>query len=575
MPLRRSLFILFLCFCSYGGITIYAQTGSQIPLNEAIERLEQTFDVRFSYSRTEIEGVMVDYQDLEVLEAELKSLESQTTFVYNRISDRYYSVVKKDSGYRCAKLMAADSGLPLSEASVVSSDGTFMAIANENGYFHLPETVAGQELEVRYLGYETMFLSPSELGADCPVILMQTTFSTLNTVFINRFLVPGLSQETDGSISINTDRFGLLPGQVENDVLQIAQAIPGVQSVNESISNINIRGGTNDENLILWNGIKMYQNGHFFGLITAFNPDITRKVKVFKNGSPPMLGDGVSGSILMNSTDSPTQKLSGRAGLNLLNANLYLAVPLGSSLFLFALGVAGLKLPGLLGLRGRDEPHLLLELQEAVIHAGVAAAGLETHELGLQGVAGQGLVDLGGGHGAPLRLLDLLGHAVEGLEGGSVRETGHGLVDPLLGLGPLLLGDEEIPLPLGLVDLLVELAEGSLELLRLLGLGAPGPVQGSGPVGVLLVPDKGLLGQVVPALLHRQHGPLLPLLGLFDLFIELGAELALVGDGGGDFPLGLRQLVAHVQDDLIQHLLRVFGPVDQIVDVRLDDGRKL
>jgi len=328
MPLRRSLFILFLCFCSYGGITIYAQTGSQIPLNEAIERLEQTFDVRFSYSRTEIEGVMVDYQDLEVLEAELKSLESQTTFVYNRISDRYYSVVKKDSGYRCAKLMAADSGLPLSEASVVSSDGTFMAIANENGYFHLPETVAGQELEVRYLGYETMFLSPSELGADCPVILMQTTFSTLNTVFINRFLVPGLSQETDGSISINTDRFGLLPGQVENDVLQIAQAIPGVQSVNESISNINIRGGTNDENLILWNGIKMYQNGHFFGLITAFNPDITRKVKVFKNGSPPMLGDGVSGSILMNSTDSPTQKLSGRAGLNLLNANLYLAVPL-------------------------------------------------------------------------------------------------------------------------------------------------------------------------------------------------------------------------------------------------------
>jgi hypothetical protein len=328
---NRSFIALFLVIFTWSVPQVLAQNESGISLIKAIERLEQTFDLRFSYSKTDLEGVMVDYKDLETLEEELDSFESQTAFVFNRISDRYYSIVKKDDGFRCGRLVASDSGLALSEAIVRTADNSFSAITNENGYFHLPESVAQNTLEIRYLGYETMTLSPDELNKDCPNILMQTTLSKLNTVFVKSFLVPGLNQQTDGSVSINTDRFGLLPGQVENDVLQIAQAIPGVQSVNESISNINIRGGTNDENLILWNGIKMYQNGHFFGLISAFNPDITRAVKVYKNATPAPYGDGVSGSILMSSTQDVARKITARAGINLLNANAYVAIPVATN----------------------------------------------------------------------------------------------------------------------------------------------------------------------------------------------------------------------------------------------------
>jgi hypothetical protein len=44
--------------------------------------------------------------------------------------------------------------------------------------------------------------------------------------------------------------------QVDPDVLQSIQALPGVESTNESIANINVRGGTNDQNLMLWDNIK-------------------------------------------------------------------------------------------------------------------------------------------------------------------------------------------------------------------------------------------------------------------------------------------------------------------------------
>ena len=81
------------------------------------------------------------------------------------------------------------------------------------------------------------------------------------------------------------------------DILQKIQAIPGISSINESISNINIRGGSNDQNLLLWDGIKMYHSGHFFGLISAFNPYLTDKVTLTKNGTSSQYNDGVSGTI--------------------------------------------------------------------------------------------------------------------------------------------------------------------------------------------------------------------------------------------------------------------------------------
>jgi hypothetical protein len=78
---------------------------------------------------------------------------------------------------------------------------------------------------------------------------------------------------------LNTKKFGILPGLIEPDILQSVQALPGVESTN-SIANIN--GGTNDQNLVLWDNIKMYHSGHFFGLISPYNPNLTNKVIVSK-----------------------------------------------------------------------------------------------------------------------------------------------------------------------------------------------------------------------------------------------------------------------------------------------------
>jgi len=98
------------------------------------------------------------------------------------------------------------------------------------------------------------------------------TIQKLEEVVITNYLTSGISKNIDNTITIKPEKFGILPGLIEPDVLQTIQALPGILSADETVSNINVRGGTHDQNLILWNGIKMYQSGHFFGLISAFNP---------------------------------------------------------------------------------------------------------------------------------------------------------------------------------------------------------------------------------------------------------------------------------------------------------------
>lgn len=160
----------------------------------------------------------------------------------------------------------------------------------------------------------------------------------LDEVLLTNYLTEGISLQADGTSHLNLKTFGILPGLIEPDVLQTVQALPGITSIDERVSSLNIRGGTNDQNLILWDGVKMYQTGHFFGLISAFNPALIDQVVVSKNGSRSQFGDGVSGIIDMQTSHEVSQEFTGSLGVNMLAADAYAMIPVSEKI---SLQVAG------------------------------------------------------------------------------------------------------------------------------------------------------------------------------------------------------------------------------------------
>lgn len=321
-------FIITLCWFAFSGLNLHAQTSPKLSLLSILETLENTYDVRFSYAVDDISEIMIEYPEQESLEASLEFLEGKLPLEFNKIDNRYITVVKNTTDFLCGRILSADTGLPLENATVVSTLTAFGTVTNTDGTFYIPQYLLNEQLVIRHIGYQSWQVAVSDLTPECETLLIPLEVSTLETVFINNFLVQGIEKNLDGSIGINTSDFGLLPGQVENDILFVTQALPGVQSVNETISNINVRGGTHDENLILWNDIKAYQSGHFFGLISAFNPDITENVKVYKNGAPVNYGDGISSVISMRSMDEISDSASGGAGVNLINGSAFGIIPL-------------------------------------------------------------------------------------------------------------------------------------------------------------------------------------------------------------------------------------------------------
>lgn len=161
---------------------------------------------------------------------------------------------------------------------------------------------------------------------------IQPTIELLDEILVSNYLTQSVLKGNYGDIIIQPEKFNILPGLTESDILQTIQAIPGVLSTNETVSNINVRGGTHDQNLILWDNIKMYQSGHFFGLISAFSPYLTKRVLVSKNGTSAIHGDGVSSTIDMQLDNAINDSIYSGVGVNLIHVDGFTKLPLNDKI---------------------------------------------------------------------------------------------------------------------------------------------------------------------------------------------------------------------------------------------------
>jgi len=150
----------------------------------------------------------------------------------------------------------------------------------------------------------------------------------LKSVFIQSYLARGISKNADHSFTIKPLKLAILPGLTEPDILKTLQQLPGVKAPNETVTGIHVRGGTGDQNLTVWDGIKMYHNGHLFGMISGFNPNINQEIHFYNKGTNPRFGDRVSSVIDIHTSSKIPKKIEISSGFNALSADIYVNAPI-------------------------------------------------------------------------------------------------------------------------------------------------------------------------------------------------------------------------------------------------------
>lgn len=320
---------LILVFALFLWEPTHAQGTEKKSLRSVLDQLEEQFAVRFSYMDQTIDSIQVKFQmDQSELEQILKDLESEVGLEFIKLSGNFISIrIQKTSLKICGYLLDRDDGSPVSDVHIFNQ--TTSTISDSNGYFELPNQAISSSILTSHVGYQNQSLSFDNMPGKCMKFYLTPLVNKLDEIIINNYLTRGIDKRESGEIIMDVQNTNILPGLTEPDIFFLLQNLPGIQSINETVTNINVRGGSNDQNLILWDGLRLYQTGHFFGLISAINPHIIGKSTLTKNGTPARLGEGVSGTIQVQtrSKSDNSDEITAHVGSNLINSDLMLDIP--------------------------------------------------------------------------------------------------------------------------------------------------------------------------------------------------------------------------------------------------------
>ncbi len=118
------------------------------------------------------------------------------------------------------------------------------------------------------------------------------------------------------------------PALGEADILKITVTLPGVQSVGENATGFNVRGGSVDQNLMLFNDVPIFNTSHLFGFFSVFNPDVLRNAELFKSAIPANYGERISSIFDVKMRDGNKKKFAGSGGISAVTGRLTFEGPI-------------------------------------------------------------------------------------------------------------------------------------------------------------------------------------------------------------------------------------------------------
>lgn len=210
------------------------------------------------------------------------------------------------SGY----IKDSENGEPVMYANIVL-EGTEIGTASDNfGYYVIPNALIGkQSLKVMMMGYRSETIEAEiDINDD-----LRFDFELTPTVLEGEEVtVTAERQRFREKVEVSRVNLGLreiknAPAFVEADLFRTIQLLPGVTSTNDFSSALVVRGGSTDENLILLDGIELYNPYHLGGVFSTFNASAISDAEFIAGGFPANYGNRVSSVLNITSKEGDSK----------------------------------------------------------------------------------------------------------------------------------------------------------------------------------------------------------------------------------------------------------------------------
>ncbi|MBX2815122.1 MAG: TonB-dependent receptor [Saprospiraceae bacterium] len=225
----------------------------------------------------------------------------------------------------------ATSSEALPFATIICMPGKQGTTSNVDGQFTLFEVSDTATLLIQYLGYENLsFALDADLVKTNLEIRLKPEGELLSEVVVKATAANQILKASSGvsRIGVSPANLAKLPSFGEKDIFRSLQLLPGISGTQENSAGLFVRGGTPDQNLILFDGFTVYHVDHLFGFFSAFNSNAIKDVQLHKGGFGAQYGGRTSSVVELTGKDGNKEEFNMGLGLSLLSYNAIAEAPL-------------------------------------------------------------------------------------------------------------------------------------------------------------------------------------------------------------------------------------------------------
>ena len=209
---------------------------------------------------------------------------------------------------------------------------------NDRGLFLINSLPANKKYTVlvSYVGYDTKILSvnilPNKVN-DIEVKLKPLSIELQTIEKIGEKIIQKNSTDI-GLERISIRQVENLPKGVETDVMRSLQYLPGVSNTGDVSAKYYVRGGTSDQNLVLLNGVTIYNPFHSLGIFSVIDPDMINSIEFYKGSFTSEFGGRISSVLNVVSKDGNKNRFSGKASISFLSTKAVVEGPIPNGSFM-------------------------------------------------------------------------------------------------------------------------------------------------------------------------------------------------------------------------------------------------
>ncbi len=308
------------------------------PLKTVLNELSQKSKVSINFNPRRIPGnskvtISAKKQRLgTILNVILNSRRCKYEIIGNQIVISRNKLKDKDRDLTISGYLSDDlSGEMLVGANVYLFDKSKGTQTNEYGFYSITLNKGTKRMYYSYLGY-TQLIEEIYLQQDTVLDVSLKPDVLLNEVIILDDVENQEEPNTFSESKLNIDRIltsNSLGG--EGDIIRLIGMMPGVSSGADGLGGINVRGGSADQNLVLLDGVPVYNVGHALGVFSIFNSNVIKNAKLIKGNIPARYGGRLSSVLDIRTREGNNKKLSGDVTLSALAAKATIEGPIGKA----------------------------------------------------------------------------------------------------------------------------------------------------------------------------------------------------------------------------------------------------